>query len=606
MMKRLKQLRPSTARLLCAALILCMTGLQWLQLDLSCGVRVVHILSRRLVYHFVDLGFVFIIDLLFLLFTRRWHLAYLFSSVFFCVWGIADHYVWLFTGDALTITVLRSAGTALDVLHGYRLTLSVPILCILVGTAFNICLSLLLKKLCPDPIPWRRIWAPAAGLAVLCGAFALSSNALEKLDPAEQWTTRLDLENYGYPLYFYRQAVRTFHQIQRPAGYDEGLLATLSSQSEPDASVPDGALPDIVLILNESYYFLDDYADIDADVSYNENWSSLPNAILGRAVVPLISSGTNRTEYEYLTSNSMFLVSAHAPFNTLDLTEANSVVRYLERFGYSSCAMHDASQSNYSRGRAYPAMGFDRALFNHYFKESSYGERIGTDSSNYQDMFTAYLDGGDGPRFMYLLSYQNHGGYEQNDESLDTVHTGQDFGEYTDDVNEYLTSVKMSDDALRDLTDFFNGVDRPVIVCMVGDHCPNIVPKLPARSDLTEKDREIVARSTPFFIWANDAFGPIEEKRDLLVTVSDLVPMVLETAGIPLSPYYRTILDLSEQFPARLSTGVYRDADGEYGAFARDDPNYDLLAPYYFMEYNNLQKPADRYQVLFDPPVGTE
>lgn len=606
MSARLKKIPPRSRHLLCAALILCMTGLQWLQLDMSCGVRVIQVLTRRFVYHFVDLGAVFIIDLLLLLITRRWHLAYLLGSVLFCVWGIADHYVWLFTGDVLTVTALRSAGTAMDVLHGYRLTLSLPILCILAGAAVNIAMALLLKKLVPDPIPWRRIWAPAAGLAALCGAFVLSSNALEKIDPMELWTARLDLNDYGYPLYFYRQAVRTAHSVQQPVGYDEAVLAPLAAQSDAGAADTDAPQPDIVLILNESFYFLDDYTDVEADRPYNKSWTSLSNAVKGRAVVPQISGGTNRTEYEYLTSNSTFLISHFSPFNMLDLTDANSVVRYLKQFGYSACAMHDASESNYSRGRAYPTIGFDDALFKDFFTDSKYGERRATDRSNYEDMFQVYEDSGDGPRFIYLLTYQNHGGYEQNDSIFDTVHTGRDFGEYTDDVDEYLTSVRMSDDALVRLTSYFNRVDRPVILCMVGDHSPSFLGRLPADSGLTDREREIVARSTPFFIWANDAFGPIEEGDDRLVTVSDLVPMVLDIAGIPLSPYYQTLLTLSEQFPARLSTGVYRTTDGAYGSFALDDPNYDKLAPYYFMEYNNLLSTADRYQALFDPPTEKE
>ena len=40
----------------------------------------------------------------------------------------------------------------------------------------------------------------------------------------------------------------------------------------------------------------------------------------------------------------------------------------------------------------------------------------------------------DGPRFMYMLTFQNHGGYEKNDDSLDVIHVSEDFGDLTDDL----------------------------------------------------------------------------------------------------------------------------------------------------------------------------
>ena len=59
-------------------------------------------------------------------------------------------------------------------------------------------------------------------------------------------------------------------------------------------------------------------------------------------------------------------------------------------------------------------------------------------------MLSKYEDNQDGPRFMYLLTYQNHGGYEQNDNEYDTVYIQKELGDLTDDVNEYLSSVEKS------------------------------------------------------------------------------------------------------------------------------------------------------------------
>lgn len=144
--------KPRLRLCLGAALVLMMTALQWLQLDLSCGTRIVYILSRKWFYPFVNMGLVFTVDLALLLITRRWRIAYILGNVFFFIWCVADHYTWLFSGNVLTLTALRSAGTALDVLGGYHFSLDLAVIVSVFGTAVNICAALVLGRLWPGPL----------------------------------------------------------------------------------------------------------------------------------------------------------------------------------------------------------------------------------------------------------------------------------------------------------------------------------------------------------------------------------------------------------------------------------------------------------------------
>lgn len=587
-------------------LILAMTGIQWLLLDLSSGTRVIWILTRRFVYHPVDLALVFIVDLVFLLITRRWYRAYILGNIFFFIWSIANHYTFLFSGDVLTITALLSAGTAFDVLGGYRIVPDAVIIATVAAFVLNMAMVLFLRHLSKKAIPWKRLWLVLAAAIVLSGCAVGSVQLLQNLDATVWWTSRTDINQYGYPIYFLRQAFRAVNVFQRPDGYSdremEALAEEYASQGRAGAAEQ---LPDIILILNETFYDLQLYTDVDADVPYLETYYSMENAVRGYAAIPVTGGGTNRAEYELLTSNSMFLLASQAPFNNVDMSRANSVVRYLKGLGYHSWGVHSASRSNYNRGTAYPALGFDETRFNDDFHSESYGDRPQTDAANYQDMFSWYqssVEEDGAPQLMYLLTFQNHGGYEQNDSELDTVHTGRDFGDLTDDVDEFLSTIKLSDAALDQLLTYFNDQDRPVIVCMVGDHAPSFARSLPSYEDMTGEEQIVALRSTPFFIWANDAFGPIETADNVVLSVTDLVPRVLDIAGLPLSPYYQYLLDLSETIPLRLANGWHRTADGETGWFSEDDGQYGLLSPYYFMEYNNLQKPSDRFQALFDPP----
>ena len=295
--------RPRLRLCLGAALVLMMTALQWLQLDLSCGTRIIFILQRKWFYPFVNMGLVFTVDLALLLITRRWRIAYILGSIFFFVWGVADHYTWLFSGNVLTLTALRSVGTALDVLGGYRFAPDLAVIVSVFGAAVNVCAALILGRLWPGPLSWRRTGAAAGCLVLLLAAVVAGIPVLERIDPPALWTASDDLNAFGYPVYFVEQASMSFGEIQRPAWYDESVVDAIEPRHVPSAST--GQAPDIVLILNESYYFLDDYTDIAADVSYTEGWDDLHNAVRGRAIVPGAGGGTNQTEYELLNSNSM-------------------------------------------------------------------------------------------------------------------------------------------------------------------------------------------------------------------------------------------------------------------------------------------------------------
>ena len=199
---------------------------------------------------------------------------------------------------------------------------------------------------------------------------------------------------------------------------------------------------------------------------------------------------------------------------------------------------------------------------------------------------------------MYLLTFQNHGGYEQNDSSLDTVHVRNDFSGLTDDIEEYLSSIKLSGEAFRELTDYFSSVDRNVIICMVGDHAPPFIKDLPERDSMLIEDTSINQRAVPYVIWSN--FDAKYEGYTDYVSMVDLAPMVLSAAGLPLSIFYKNILDLHELLPIRTSEGKYVDKDYHVGLYSSESNYYDRINEYYYMEYNTFLKEDQFIESLFD------
>ena len=60
---------------------------------------------------------------------------------------------------------------------------------------------------------------------------------------------------------------------------------------------------------------------------------NLPNSIYGHTISPHVGGGTNSSEYEMLSSNSLMLMPSITPFNWLNLHKANSLVSNLKDLG---------------------------------------------------------------------------------------------------------------------------------------------------------------------------------------------------------------------------------------------------------------------------------
>lgn len=290
-----------------------------------------------------------------------------------------------------------------------------------------------------------------------------------------------------------------------------------------------------------------------------------------------------------------------------DLSEKvvnRSIVTYLENLGYKTAGMHCGNAKNYNRHLAYPRMGYDTIILGpEDFERLHYnGNRPWLDIDNYKDMIDQYELYKSGPQFLFLLTIQNHGGYEQNEASLDTVHTGKDFGSLTDDVDEYLSSIKLSAEAFRELTDYYSECDRDVIICMVGDHAPSFITSLPGREGRTAEMESIIQRSVPYVIWSN--FDADFEMYTEYASMVDLVPMVLKASGMPLSSFYQNILNLHEILPVRTSEGLYMDQSMQLGQYNSESEYYDLLNQYYYMEYNSLLEDEEYQKQLFTTPLA--
>lgn len=538
------------------------------------------------------------------LLLQKWYISIPVTTLLTTVWSVANFFVLKFHGSPLLFSEFANFGTAMNVIDGYRFVWERRITWLLLLAAACFLAALLLRAIRKRG---ERFWVRRDFLLTLAalagGSFLLwmSLFVWETPKPLRtySWSWRKGVENYGYPAIIVEDVEHSLNAFNLPEGYD---AAHLDAMEAKDPERAPEVCPDIILILNETFYDLEEYINLTPDADYLEAFYGIDGAVYGRAIIPSVGGGTNNTEFELLTSCSMSILTRAVPFNYVNLNEEETgAPRYLKALGYSSAALHCESGDNYARNRAYPAMGFDQVIMGQEnFTKNYYGNRRMLDRDNYQDMLRAAESLGDGPRFVYLLTYQNHGGWEKNDESFDTVHVQEDFGDLTDDVNEFLTSVRMSAEAFRELTEYYAASSRPTVICMLGDHAPSFLTDLPEDPARSEGESEIAKRTVPYVIWSNCGLE-LQNATDWAAAV-DLLPMICRAAGLPTSVFQDQILAVHDRIPVRTLNGLYRSWDGEIGKI-EGSPYEDLMRTYYALEYNALARGSDYRRELYVCPV---
>lgn len=531
-------------------------------------------------------------------FVQRWWISSIVVGVPAFVLAVANYYTILYRNSPISTQDIHNAGTALDVVGNYSFPLSAYVIGAIAVFAILIFVTIRLRRIERKiKLSFRLVTARVACLALLGTAFMYGVYFAPKpLKPRTTfvWSWEDSYYKYGYIASSIEVLQNSLNMVNMPEAYNEETL-----EERVMAKITEDAMsnkPDVIFILNETFYDLRDLIDLSGEESPMPFIDSLPEGQTGRTVVAGTGGGTNKSEYEFLTSNTIQLMPGITPFNYLDFENANSIVSYLKAQGYTTWGAHPAEPLNYSRGIVYPKLGFDNVLFRDDFGEiEKYGERsYATDAFCYEKMLKDYESMGDAPRFMYLLSIQNHGNWDLNPDSEDIIKISKDFGDYTDDISEFQSCISLSDKAFKELTEYFEKSDRNVIICMVGDHAPSFATGL---LDEIDMDKTFALRSTPYVIWSN---FDMNAKFPQTVSMPFMAPMTIKAAGIAQSPFYRYMNVVKEQTPVITAFNLYQNTNGEIFNYTDQTEYKEAIDTYFDMVYNNASPRADRIQQLFE------
>ncbi len=477
----------------------------------------------------------------------------------------------------------------------------------LIGTAACVLLIAVAMK-CRIIYPKRLVRA-GAGLASLA-LTAAGILFIWGIDYTSFATSTFDTESTnnvnGIALNFYIGFRKM--KFDEPEGYsEEALLQYLSQYTDEELEGDLDDLPNIIVIMNESYSDLSYVGKFKTDESYNSYFNSLiEDYPHGKVLVSVLGGGTCNTEFEFLTGLSMMYMPNGSYVYLQHITDdIPSLATYLQEYGYSAIAMHPFYEICWRRNLVYAWMGFDdfvsgEDMTDYQAKyvsvsrwEKGFGDDVEyirtliSDSYFYQQIIDQYENKTTDRIFIFGVTVQNHSGYEYDGDDFETtVHLTSTDGDYPK-TEQYLSLIKASDEALEELITYFENVDEKTIIVFFGDHQPNTETEFfdeisPNRN--TTVNGFLTRYETPFVIWANYDIGD----DDLgIVSANYLSLLTLEYAGIPLSAEYQLIEDASEIATA-MNTWGYFD---QYNMWNNREETYDdeVLNMYNFLTYYTLK-----------------
>lgn len=481
-----------------------------------------------------------------------------------------------FRGTALQWQDIGSWRAALNVAGGYRLALSPKIVVLAVLWLWTLAALHWAGGLCagaPRSAGFRAalgLGAAAAGVLLWVSPLIPASGVTSSyISTQNAFVANLFLQSRDLPL-------------KKPKNY-EGQLQQLGQYSS-DAGTKVAETPDIVVIMNESFADLRCYGAQIAPEIYRDWDEILARSAHGTAYSSVFGGNTPNAEYEFLTGDSLlFYTGTPIPYETAIRQDVPALPGLLAQLGSGTVAMHPNEGIVWSREQVYPKLGFGRSVFLADYENTEMLRRYVSDQANYSQVLRV-LEEADGPQFLFNVTIQNHGSYEEEDfadlNALLDSRTG------CSQTCQYLTLVKESGAALKEFLQQLEQRPRKTYVVFFGDHQPWVDEAFYSQYESGQDAQEHLRYQVPYFIWCNQSQ---EEQQLPLCGLNDLQLYLAEQAGLPLTGYQKLLAQVAQRYPVVCAQGVMA-ADGSWldeKQIAEDD----LLSLYRTAVYAHMNEP---------------
>lgn len=514
------------------------------------------------------------------------------QTILFMIIGLANYYVLEFRSAPIMPWDILSIGTAASVANNFKYTLSKETVFVLIGFVILILLeskvTLELKK------DWRiRVGGVLASFALLWGFTAMlhqdSTVARFKLYD-KLFTPTVMSKRDGTAVAFLMEL--KYIVVEKPDGYNKEDAAALLASYDTNDTESATHTPNIVVIMNEAFSDLSVLGDFETNEDYMPFLHSLmqegtPNTISGHLNVSVLGGNTANTEFEFLTGNTMaFLPQGSVAYQQYVKSNDYSIATYLKSKGYDTIAMHPYNASGWDRDKVYPLLGFDTFYSLKDWVNPVKIRKYVSDQSCYDKIIELYEQkDANTPFFLFNVTMQNHSSYSEEYDNFHPDITVE--GTSSKILPNYLSLIKLSDQALENLIEYFSQADEDTIIVFFGDHQPSNsvaapVWKINGRSgDSLTEEEEALRYKVPFIIWAN---YDIEAASNVETSANYLGGHVLRAAGLPLYDYRNYLSQLEEQYP--VLTAIRAENAQGISTPVKDVKN--TLQNYMTLQYYNI------------------
>lgn len=538
------------------------------------------------------------------LFTSNSGLSCIISHLVLLSFGFVNYFVYLFRGNEFSFSDIRSIGTGLSVAGNYQLRLNDRCVYVILLAA----LFIAFVRKCQ--VRFSKKWQMRL-IDTLLGTICCIVVILHAWDiNTETWEQKGTYRN-GYILNFVlgiRDSI-----VRAPEGYSREAIAALEQEYQArveDEAGVDGKEPTIIVIMNESFADLSVIGDMQTNLPLTPFIDSLKeNTTKGYALSSVFGAKTPNSEWEYMTGNSMaFLPAGSVVYQQYISDTPTSIVSNLKERGYTCVAMHPYYETGWSRNQVYPNLGYDEMHFIEDFDQENVIRDYITDQELYDKIINRYENRGINERLYIMgITMQNHGGYTDTYDNFPEKY--YKVGRSYTDANQYFSLIHESDEAVKNLIDYFSQVEEPVEIVFFGDHQPslnsNFYPILNGKglSGLSEEELEALY-TVPFFIWTN--YDTPEEKVEI-TSLNFLSTLTLERAGMELPAYNQFLADMMKVVPAINSRGYYSKAQGTYLHIDEaSGEEAEWIKRYHILQYNAMFDKRGRSDVFFPYHLDTD
>lgn len=523
------------------------------------------------------------------------------------IYGIANSYVVRFRTNPIVPWDIFSWKTAASVADNYNFMPDTRMVVVTLVFLVAIALFHFIKVKVTRFVFWKRL-IPAVLVAVVLSLFA-GTLQQESFQNSHRLYNKLFTPVYmtdvdGMAVTFVMNLA--YMSIDKPEHYSDseaqavldsyGAGGVMSEDTDPaakDDTQKDEELPNIIVMMNESFSDLSVLGDFETNEDYMPFIHSLEqgaeNTVTGMLNVSVCGGNTANTEFEFLTGNTMaFLPQGSIPYQQYINGDLKALPDYLKTLGYQTIATHPYNAGGWERDTVYPMLGFNESVFKDEYVNPQYVRQYISDESCVDKIIEFYENKEtDKPLFVFNVTMQNHGGYQDQ------------YGNFTPDISvkdstnfslqQYLSLVKLSDSALESLISYFKDADEKTVIVFFGDHQPSdaVASTVLAKNGmswnrLTEEQQKL-RYQVPYVVWAN---YDIDEETGADTSANYLAAEVLERAGVPLDEYRSYLMHLKTEYPVISAVRTVK-ADGSEVRASDEKDEMDI--------YRKLQ-----YYELFD------